>query len=79
MTWTSLDVGFQNVFLSADDLDRHCSIAGDEFGHEEGKIFTVVGALCGLKFASAALGSFVANESDEMNFVSSTADSDVWL
>ena len=67
----------QNAFPSANDLERHCSIAGNEFGHEKGKIFTVVRALCGLKSASAAFGSFMAKKSDEMNFVSSTADPDV--
>ena len=72
-----LGCNVQNAFPSANDLERHCSIAGNEFGHEKGKIFTVVRALCGLKSASAAFGSFMAKKSDEMNFVSSTADPDV--
>ena len=69
----------QNAFLSADNLEKHCLIAGDEFGHEKGKIFIVVGALHGLESASAAFGSFVAKKLDEMNFFASTADPDVWL
>merc|ERR1711884_907334 len=32
----------QNAFLSADDLEKHCLIAGDEFGNKKGKIFIVV-------------------------------------
>ena len=39
----------------------------------------VVGAVQGLKSASAAFRSFMAKKQDEMNFVSSTADPDVWL
>jgi len=69
----------QNAFLSADNLEKHYLIAGDEFGHEKGKVFIVVRALYGLKSASAAFRSFMAKRLDEMNFVSSTADPDVWL
>ena len=52
----------QNAFPSADDLEKHCSIAGDEFGHEKGRVFTVIGALCGLESARAAFRSFAANQ-----------------
>ena len=64
----------QNAFPLADNLEKHCLIAGDEFGHEKGKIFIVVRALHGLNSASAALRSFVAKKLDKMNFASSTAD-----
>ena len=30
-----LGCNVQNAFLSADNLEKHCLIAGDEFGHEE--------------------------------------------
>ena len=60
-------------------MEKHHLIAGDKFGHEKGKIFTVAGALCGLKSASAAFRSFMAEKSDEMNFASSTADPDALL
>ena len=69
----------QNAFLSADDLEKHHLVARDGFGHKRGKVFIVVGALHGPKSASAAFGSFMAEKLDEMNFVSSTADPDVWL
>ena len=69
----------QNAFLSADNLEKHCVIVGDEFGHKKGKIFMVVRALCGLKSAVAAFRSSVAEKLDEMNFISSTVDPDVWL
>ena len=69
----------QNAFPLADDLEKHHSIAGDEFGHKGGKVFPVVRALHGLKSASVAFRSFMAKKPDEMDFVSSTADPDVWL
>ena len=69
----------QNAFPSADNLEKHCLIAGDEFCHKKGKIFTVARAPCGLKSASAAFQSSMAKKLDEVNFVSSTADPDVWL
>ena len=68
-----------NAFPSADNLKKHHLIEGDEFGHEKGKIFVVVRVSCGLNSASAAFRSFMAKRLDEMNFVSSTADPDVWL
>ena len=74
-----LGCNVQNAFLPADDLEKHHLIAGDKFGDEKGKIFTVVGALCGLKSASTAFRSFMAKKLDEMNFVSLTADPDAWL
>ena len=49
------------------NLEKHYIIAGDEFGHEKGKIFIVVRALYGLKSASAAFRSFMAKKLDEAN------------
>ena len=74
-----LGCNVQNAFPSANDLEKHHLIAGDEFGHKGGKVFMAVRALCGLKSASAAFRSFMAKKLDEMNFVSSTADPDAWL
>ena len=74
-----LGCNVQNAFLSADNLEKHCLIAGDEFGHEKGEIFIVVRALHGLESASAASRSFMAKKLDEMNFASSTANPNVWL
>ena len=39
----------------------------------------MVGAPHGLELASAAFGSFMAKKFNKMNFVSPTADPDVWL
>ena len=75
-----LGSNFQNTFPSAGNLKKHHLIAGDEFGHEKDKVFIAgVRALHGLKSASAAFGSLMAEKLDEMNFVSSAADPDVWL
>ena len=41
-----LGCNVQNSFLLADDLEKHCLIAGDEFGHEKGEVFIVVRAPC---------------------------------
>ena len=70
-----LGSNFQNTFPSAGNLKKHHLIAGDEFGHEKDKVFIAgVRALHGLKSASAAFGSLMAEKLDEMNFVSSAAD-----
>ena len=74
-----LGCNVQNAFPSADNLEKLHMIAGDEFGHEKGKVFAMVRALHGLELASAAFRSFMAEKLDERNFASSTADPDVWL
>ena len=62
-----LKCNVQNAFLPADNLKKHHLVARDEFGHEKGKVSTVVGVLCRLKSASAAFRSFMAKKLDEMN------------
>ena len=52
----------QNAFLSAPNPEKHWMKAGPEFGGEQGKTFIVVRALCGLKSASAAFRSFLADQ-----------------
>ena len=69
----------QNAFLSAKNLEKHWLKAGPEFGPEQGKVFIVVRALYGLKSASAAFRAFMAKKLDEIGFLSSPADPDVWM
>ena len=53
--------------------------AGPEFGVDQGKILLVVRALYGLKSASVSFRSFMANYLDDLGFIPSDADNDVWL
>ena len=69
----------QNAFLSAESLGKRCAAASNEFGEDKGKVCMVVRALCGLKSASAAFGSFVAKRLDEVGFASSAANPDAWM
>ena len=69
----------QNAFLTAKNTEKHWMRAGPEFGHEQGKNFLVVRALYGLKSASAAFRSFLAEKLDDAGFTSTHADPDVWI
>ena len=74
-----LGADVQNAFLEAPCLEKVWMKAGPEFGPEQGKNFIIVRALYGLRSASASFRSFMAKKFDEMGFVSSHADPDVWL
>ena len=52
----------KNAFLSVDNLEKHWTRAGPEFGAEQRKVFIVVRALYGLKLASAAFRYFMAKK-----------------
>ena len=67
----------QNVFLSANNLEKHWLRAGSEFGAEQGKVIIVVNALYGLKSVSAAFRAFLGKKLDKIGFQSSPADSDI--
>ena len=69
----------KNEFLSEDNLEKHWTRAGPEFGAEQGKVFIVVRSLYGMKSASAAFRSFMAKRLDEIGFKSIPADPEVWL
>ena len=69
----------QNAFLNAKNKEKHWIRAGPEFGHEQDKVFLVVRALYGLKSASAAFRSFMAEKLDNAGFKSTYADPDVWI
>jgi Reverse transcriptase (RNA-dependent DNA polymerase) len=69
----------QNAFLTAPNLEKCFMIAGDEFGPNKGKCYIVRRALYGLKSASAAFRSFLADKLDQIGFKSSLADPDVWM
>ena len=69
----------QNAYLTAKCRERIYTIAGPEFGHEEGTLFIVKQALYGLKSSGAAFRAKLANVLYEANFRPSRADPDVWL
>ena len=69
----------QNDLLETPCLEKVWVNAGPEFGPEQGKSFIIVRALYGLRSASASFWSFMANKFDNMGFLSSHADPDVWL
>ena len=69
----------ENAYLTAPCREKIWTRYGTEFGTDEGKVFIVVRALCGLKSSSAAFGAFIAERLDNMVFKSSIVDPDVWM
>jgi len=74
-----LACGIQNAYLTAKCRERIYTIAGPEFGNEEGTLFIVKQALYGLKSSGAAFRAKLANVLFEANLRPSKADPDVWL
>ena len=69
----------ENAYLTAPCRERMWTRAGPEFGDDEGKVFLIVRALYGLKSSGAAFRAFLAERINEMGFISSQVDPDVWL
>ena len=69
----------ENAYLNAPCREKYWTVAGPEFGNDEGKIFIICRALYGLKSSGAAYRSHLAKSLDEIGFKSSLADPDVWL
>jgi hypothetical protein len=69
----------QNAFLTAPCRENLYTVAGQEFGSDEGKFMIVVRALYGLKSAGATFRAFLGEHLYNMGFRSSQADPDVWL
>jgi hypothetical protein len=65
--------------LTAPCREKCWTIAGKEFGSDQGKPFIITKALYGLKSSGAAFRSLLAETLDDMGFRSSHADPDVWL
>ena len=60
-------------------MQKKNTIAGPEFGSEEGNIFIIVRALYGLKSSGAAFRALLAETLHDMWYVPSYADEDVWM
>jgi hypothetical protein len=69
----------QNAYLTADCREKIYTRAGPEFGSEAGTIFLVKKALYGLKSAGAAFRALLAEKLNDMGYVPTKADPDVWL
>jgi hypothetical protein len=71
------DIG--NAYLNADCREKIWTVAGPEFGSDEGSIMIVKRALYGLKSSGAAWRAHFATTLTEMGFISTIADPDVWI
>ena len=69
----------ENAYLSVPSREKYWTIAGKEFGNDEGNTFIIVRALYGLKSSGAAFRSHLALCLDEIGFRPSIADADVWM
>jgi hypothetical protein len=68
----------QNAFLTAPCREKLYTVAGPEFGSDEGKTMIVVRALYGLKSAGATFRAFLGEHIYDMGFRLSQADPEVW-
>lgn len=71
------DIG--NAYLNANCREKIWTVAGPEFGSNQGKAMIIRKALYGLKSSGAAWRSLLASTLREMNFKSTTADPDTWI
>ena len=74
-----LSCDIQNAYLTAECREKIYTVAGPEFGSEEGSVMIVRMALYGLKSSGAAFRSKLANVIYDMGFRPSLADPDVWM
>ena len=76
---TVLACDIQGAYLNANCRERIYTIAGPEFGSEQGSVMIVKKALYGLKTSGAAFRSMMAATLHEMHYMPTKADPDVWL
>jgi len=68
-----------NAYLNAPCREKIWTVAGKEFGSEEGSVMIIVRALYGLKSSGAAWHATFAQKLIEMGYRSTKADPDVWI
>lgn len=73
----SCDIG--NAYLNAPCREKIWCVAGTEFGSNKGKVLLVVRALYGLKSSGASWRAMFAETLNDLGYVSSKADPDLWL
>ena len=74
-----MSADIQNAYLTADCREKIFTIAGPEFGSEQGSIMIVKKALYGLKSAGGAFWALLREVLTDLQFVPSQADQDVWI
>ena len=74
-----LGCDIQNAYLTAKCREKCWTVAGPEFGSEEGKIFLIVRALYGLKSSGAAFRALLSEKLWELGYRPSYADPDVYM
>ena len=68
-----------NAYLTAKFREKIWTIAGPEFGSEEGILMIVKMALYGLKSSGVAFRAKLAGLLHDLLYVPSKADPDVWI
>ena len=74
-----LSCDIQNAYLSAECREKVYTVAGPEFGTEEGSIMIIKMALYGLKSSGAAFRSKLASVIWDMGYRPTQGDPDVWI
>ena len=69
----------QNAYLTAKCRELIWTVAGPEFGSEQGSIMVVKMALYGLKSSGAAFRAKLAGLLNDIGYTPSKADPDVWM
>jgi hypothetical protein len=69
----------QNAYLTAKCREKIWTVAGPEFGSEEGSLMIVKMALYGLKSSGAAFRAKLAGVLHDLHYLPTKADPDVWI
>ena len=74
-----LTCDIQNAYLTVKCQKKIWTIAGPEFGAEEGTLMIVKMALYGIKLSGAAFRAKLAGVLHDLKYMSTKADPDVWI
>ena len=74
---SACDIG--NTYLNAPCREKLWTVAGSEFGSEQGSVMIIARALYGLKFSGAAWRSTLAQSMEQLGYSPTQAEPDVWI
>ena len=74
-----LSCDIQNAYLSAPTAEKLWTLAGPEFGSNQGRKAIIVRALYGMRSSGARFRQHLAKALRKMGFTSCKADPDVWM